>query len=616
MTPRRSQNPAGSVRRDGSIVVLLAVLALLAVPVLLLALLLGFLPRWHRPDSTQNHAMPAPLEVPLQPPTQLDEIVGRVTTTEGELATRVPVMLLGPGAAFQVWREAVTDDRGAFSFAGVPPGVVRVTAHDETRGSALSAEVAVKAGEHVASLLLVLAPDKLVTGRVVDVAGEPVANARVAPEGFPWIHLSTEVDAAGTFTLPRVARMVTGLRASAAGFVPEVVAIAPDPPVGQPLVVTLRLRRAPPLEGVVLTADEHPVAGATVTACDEHAERWQAQAGADGVFQLPAVAAGCPLVAAHPRYAPSRSVLMEPGSRPVLRLGSGGGLAGVVADENGSPISSFFVGVEAFFPAVGSPRALAREAKNLVKRVADSKGTFSFDSLAPGTYVLVARAEGYAPVISASTDVRSGERTEGVTIALARGATLEGRLVDPVRGVPLAGVSVSLDTVATSLPAASAAVKTDANGYFHVTGVPSSSPVSLRMEAPDGGLTLMTGLQASVLAAAVLPTYALASLARTRVRYDGIGARLTQLGADIVVLDVKKGGPADREGLRAGDVVRAVNDSSVGRLPLSEVVQKLRGRAGTEVEIRVRGEGVSGEKELQIMRERIEDDVSLTDVPV
>lgn len=73
----------------------------------------------------------------------------------------------------------------------------------------------------------------------------------------------------------------------------------------------------------------------------------------------------------------------------------------------------------------------------------------------------------------------------------------------------------------------------------------------------------------------------------TQANFVGIGARLDDdpLGAKIVV--VFEGSPAERAGVRAGDVVTAVDGKSVAGIPVETIVTKIRGEEGTKVKLTV-----------------------------
>jgi carboxyl-terminal processing protease len=69
--------------------------------------------------------------------------------------------------------------------------------------------------------------------------------------------------------------------------------------------------------------------------------------------------------------------------------------------------------------------------------------------------------------------------------------------------------------------------------------------------------------------------------------YVGIGVTLESEDEEVVVASPIEGSPADEAGVEPGDVVVAVDGESVRGEELSEVVEKVRGPEGTEVELTV-----------------------------
>jgi carboxyl-terminal processing protease len=90
--------------------------------------------------------------------------------------------------------------------------------------------------------------------------------------------------------------------------------------------------------------------------------------------------------------------------------------------------------------------------------------------------------------------------------------------------------------------------------------------------------------------------------------YVGIGVTLESEAEEVVVVSSIHGSPADDAGVESGDVVVAVDGESVRDEDLSEVVEKIRGPEGTEVELTVlRGDG---EREFDLERAEIETPVA------
>jgi carboxyl-terminal processing protease len=69
--------------------------------------------------------------------------------------------------------------------------------------------------------------------------------------------------------------------------------------------------------------------------------------------------------------------------------------------------------------------------------------------------------------------------------------------------------------------------------------------------------------------------------------YEGIGIEIENKGDKVVVVAPIEGSPADRAGFESGDVLVSVNGKSVRGDEISEVVNKVRGPQGTDVEITV-----------------------------
>ncbi|TBH20033.1 S41 family peptidase [Thermus thermamylovorans] len=94
-----------------------------------------------------------------------------------------------------------------------------------------------------------------------------------------------------------------------------------------------------------------------------------------------------------------------------------------------------------------------------------------------------------------------------------------------------------------------------------------------------------------------------------RGEFFGIGATLSPANPDGTgarIIGVMPGLPAQRAGMRAGDVILEVDGEDVTGLPLQEVVARIRGREGTQVTISVRREGVPSPLVFELVRERVE----------
>lgn len=70
-------------------------------------------------------------------------------------------------------------------------------------------------------------------------------------------------------------------------------------------------------------------------------------------------------------------------------------------------------------------------------------------------------------------------------------------------------------------------------------------------------------------------------------QFDGIGVTVESRGSLIQIVSVISGSPASRAGLRANDLILAVNGKSVANVPIDEVSSWITGPAGTTVEVTI-----------------------------
>jgi len=91
-----------------------------------------------------------------------------------------------------------------------------------------------------------------------------------------------------------------------------------------------------------------------------------------------------------------------------------------------------------------------------------------------------------------------------------------------------------------------------------------------------------------------------------RGKYFGLGITVTtRFGKVTVVSPPFKDSPAEKAGLRVGDVIAYVNGESTKNMELNEVVSKLKGPRGTTVKIKVIRAGMDEPMEMSIIRDEI-----------
>ena len=90
--------------------------------------------------------------------------------------------------------------------------------------------------------------------------------------------------------------------------------------------------------------------------------------------------------------------------------------------------------------------------------------------------------------------------------------------------------------------------------------------------------------------------------------YAGIGAviRYNQAEGNVVIDEPYQGNPAAEAGLRKGDVILAVGDTSMVGKDVSYVSSHLRGDPGTTITVKIRRPGTDGEMNMRITRRSIQ----------
>ncbi|MDW8320228.1 MAG: S41 family peptidase [Armatimonadota bacterium] len=91
----------------------------------------------------------------------------------------------------------------------------------------------------------------------------------------------------------------------------------------------------------------------------------------------------------------------------------------------------------------------------------------------------------------------------------------------------------------------------------------------------------------------------------TRGDFFGIGAQLQEKEGQIVIYRPIEGSPADKAGVKAGDVIVEVDRKPVAGMRVDEVVKRIRGPRGTKVELTIRRKGEAKLLHITIVRDLI-----------
>src|SRR3712207_4615525 len=88
-------------------------------------------------------------------------------------------------------------------------------------------------------------------------------------------------------------------------------------------------------------------------------------------------------------------------------------------------------------------------------------------------------------------------------------------------------------------------------------------------------------------------------------RFGGIGAEISIQNERPVIVAPMDGTPAQRAGIRPGDVILAVEGEDTTRMPLEQVILKVRGPEGTPIRLTIQHAGEPQPVDITITREEI-----------
>jgi carboxyl-terminal processing protease len=137
--------------------------------------------------------------------------------------------------------------------------------------------------------------------------------------------------------------------------------------------------------------------------------------------------------------------------------------------------------------------------------------------------------------------------------------------------------------------------------YVRDYHVDSIGEPELYRRAADGLLANLRDPYAALLSGKDLEKH----VERTTGDYAGIGLLVDSRNGWVTVVSPMRDSPADRAGIRAGDLLLEVDGQGAEDWTLDRAVQAMRGRIGTLVEIAVRREGGKEPIRFRLVRERI-----------
>ncbi|MCK5346263.1 MAG: PDZ domain-containing protein, partial [Candidatus Heimdallarchaeota archaeon] len=91
----------------------------------------------------------------------------------------------------------------------------------------------------------------------------------------------------------------------------------------------------------------------------------------------------------------------------------------------------------------------------------------------------------------------------------------------------------------------------------------------------------------------------------TTGKYGGLGMEIGMRNHKVTVISPMDNSPAQRAGIRAGDIIYKINGGASSDLSPEEISKRLRGPIGSSVEISIERPGFESEFTLKIVREEI-----------
>ncbi len=377
-----------------------------------------------------------------QPPPEIT-VVGRVTDEAGGPVAGAEVRgsPWSPGVHTRRELRAQTDGQGTYALRGIPADAEQLSFQVE-HPDFPSIQHRVRLDTLTTSELrqdFVLRVGGTVTGQVTTPDG-PSPGVRIQSRslGPPHTWQSTTTDSEGRYTL-HLAEGEHAVMADYPDYAPAPAQVSVR--MGERIVADLALTAGKTISGQVVNEASNPVAGASVSAFSRSGvggSSRRARTDREGRFEIRGLVEGEVMVSvSHRSYAQLREVQATAGATDLhLVLQRAKILSGRVVDaESGQPVEGF----EVYMASAGHFYELARPHR--VTMLSDGR-FLTEEGLDPGAkYNVVVSAPRYAWSLIEGVTVDSVTATEGLEIALSRGATLRGRVVSD-DGRPVVGARV------------------------------------------------------------------------------------------------------------------------------------------------------------------------------
>jgi hypothetical protein len=341
-------------------------------------------------------------------------IAGRVLTADtGRPVKRARVVVSGGGRG---GRSAATDDQGRYAVTGLPAGNYTITASragfvdaifGQRRPLQPGAPVPVTDGAAVTSVDLRLTRGGVITGRVLDEDGEPLARALVTVQRYQYVRGERQLTpAGGDQTDDRGQYRVFGL------------------PPGEYYVSA----SAASLGELIGRGLQQLAAGL---------------AGRGGRGALAAFGGDEPVTSGYaPTYYPGVAGAAQAGQVTIAPGQELGGIDFQIQLVPLATVKGIVAGMDGSASVVLVPHdstALGRFRGQSLNGRTQADGTFTIANVPPGQYVAVARTGGGRsgqPKMGSQSVVVDGQNVEGVTLVLQSGVSLSGNITVESSGTP------------------------------------------------------------------------------------------------------------------------------------------------------------------------------------
>lgn len=290
---------------------------------------------------------------------------------------------------------------------------------------------------------------------------------------------------------------------------------------------------------------------------------------ADGTFTFEGVPAAQVLLDAEgPDGAATATA--KPGDQVVLRLERGKALVRVI-DDSGAAVADAVVLARS--DETGAVRKYVLMAPD---------GVFQID-LPKGRWIVLAEVSGRGRTGGQLVTI-AGAPVD-ITLRLTATDPVHGRVVDRTSKLPIQNARIRAESAMGKV-----SVTTDARGEFTLPPQPKQVQLIVGREGYEAqGFYLPARPDASNLVVELQPAPN-KPFQDDAPRFEGVGMTLRPDPTRISVQVVNEGSPAERAGVRAGDVIVTIDGAPAGA-DLQNVVSRIRGPAGTAVRIGFEREG-------------------------